>query len=397
VADKRTGPESKVFLAFVSDPESEKVLASLPYGEYDLQPVIMRGDAEAAYQYLQQNRSPRILLVDLSKSQLPVSDVSKLAEVCEPGVEVITIGQSNDVAVFRGLIGLGVRDYIVKPLSEGLVIRNINMIISGSETQKTTNFMNSGNLVTFLGARGGVGTSSLVANCAWLLSETFHKRVHLIDMNFYAGSLCYFFDLAPTHGLIELLSTTDPVDVSVVDKAFVNYAERLTVTTAQLGFQEEFSPNIQTLKQTFDILCQQSHYAMIDFPRNYDPDLMKYVLGESHVVVIVCDLTFFSVRDTVRYIELARSVAHSQQRIMVVANRVGEYKKGEFALKTFEDVIHHSVDALVSFDSVAPLEALNKGVVAASTGGGLFAKGVTTFAQALVGREAPKKKKGLFW
>lgn len=257
--------------------------------------------------------------------------------------------------------------------------------------------MNSGKLVTFLGARGGVGVSSLMANCAWLLSETFHKRVHLMDMNFYAGSLCYFFDLSPTHGLIELLSTTDPVDVSVVDKAFVSYAERLTLTTAQLGFHEEFSPNTHTLKQTFDFLCQQSHYAMIDFPRNYNPDLMKYVLGESHVVVIVCDLTFFSVRDTVRYIELARSVAHSQQRIMVVANRVGEYKKGEFALKTFEDVVHHPVDALVPFDPIVPLEALNKGVVAASTEGGAFTKGVTTFAQALVGREAPKKKKGLFW
>ena len=46
----------------------------------------------------------RILLVDLTQSDLPLSDINELAEVCEPGVTVVAIGDRNDVGLFRELM-----------------------------------------------------------------------------------------------------------------------------------------------------------------------------------------------------------------------------------------------------------------------------------------------------
>lgn len=396
MAEKKSGPDSNIFLSFVTDAESEKALASVPFADFGLKSIVVRGGLEEAQNYLKTNKSPAILLVDVSKSELPISDVARLAEVCEPGVEVIALGQKNDVGVFRGLVNLGVRDYVVKPLTEGLIVRNINTIRSGTTAHKNVNFMSAGNIVTVLGARGGVGASTVAANCGWLLADKIHKKVYLMDMNLHSGVLCYFFDLSPTQGLLDLLGDTEHLDASVIDKAFISQSDRLHVATAQLPLQEHFTPQVNAFKMSCDLLCRQSHYTIIDFPRNYDLELLKHTLGESHIIVIVCDLTFFSVRDTVRYIELARSVASTQQRIILVANRVGEFKKGEFSVKNFEDVVHHKIDYTLPFDDTASLEALNKGVPAAA-GTGMFAKAIQDFAQGISGREAAPVKKGLFW
>src|SRR5260370_18358365 len=104
-------------LAFVADGETEKALhdclsqLSIAHGE------IMRGGIAKAVEFLGSQRSPNILIVDISGVALPVSQVHTLAEVCEPGLTVITIGNRNDVGLYRDLQQAGVTDYVAKPLT----------------------------------------------------------------------------------------------------------------------------------------------------------------------------------------------------------------------------------------------------------------------------------------
>ena len=70
-----------------------------------------------AIQFLAAERSPETLIVDISGVEMPAARMQELAEVCEPGVTVIAIGDHNDVAVYRDLVHAGVHDYLVKPIS----------------------------------------------------------------------------------------------------------------------------------------------------------------------------------------------------------------------------------------------------------------------------------------
>ena len=82
-------------LAFVSDSATEKALRdcltqlSLAHG------MIARGGIAKAVETLGAERSPNILIVDITGVDLPVSQVDALAEVCEPGVTVIAIGNRS--------------------------------------------------------------------------------------------------------------------------------------------------------------------------------------------------------------------------------------------------------------------------------------------------------------
>jgi len=116
-------------LAFVSDAATEKVLRdcltqlSLAHG------MIVRGGIAKAIESLGAERSPNILIVDISGVDLPISQVDTLAEVCEPGVTVIAIGNRNEIGLYRDLLQAGVTDYIVKPLTPQLIARALNQRI----------------------------------------------------------------------------------------------------------------------------------------------------------------------------------------------------------------------------------------------------------------------------
>src|SRR5262245_55273106 len=85
----------------------------------------MRGGITKAIAHLSQQRSPDILIVDVSGVELPVSKVNALAEVCEPGVAVIAIGDRNEIGLYRDLLHAGVADYVVKPISLQLLAKTL--------------------------------------------------------------------------------------------------------------------------------------------------------------------------------------------------------------------------------------------------------------------------------
>lgn len=72
-----------------------------------------KGGLRNAVQSLSISASPNILMVDLSESGDPLSDINALAEVCEPGTVVIAVGQVNDVRLYRDLIASGIHDYLL--------------------------------------------------------------------------------------------------------------------------------------------------------------------------------------------------------------------------------------------------------------------------------------------
>jgi len=154
-------------IGFIEDPNTEAVVRQvfeqlrLPSND------VMKGGVKQGIAYLKEHRSPSFLVVDMSSSEMPLSDINALAEVCEPGVKVIALGERNDIGLFRDLIGLGVSDYLVKPLNQDLLQRSLTAAIEGQNSTRSK--PRAGKVVTFYGARGGVGTTTLLCNLGYIL------------------------------------------------------------------------------------------------------------------------------------------------------------------------------------------------------------------------------------
>src|SRR5918998_6967883 len=136
------------------------------------------GGIGAASEFYRTAPTPNLILVE---SRLPVDDLiaalDSLAEVCDAGTKVMAIGHSNDVRLYRELLKRGVSEYLVAPVEVMSIITSISSIYRESGTEKL------GQVYSFIGAKGGAGSSTIAHNVAWTMARLFGLDVILADLH----------------------------------------------------------------------------------------------------------------------------------------------------------------------------------------------------------------------
>ncbi len=143
---------TNIVMAFVNDAETQEVLKTLSLTHLDLTLEVQTGGVDEAIEYLKTNRSPKVLIVDVSEAQLPISQMQKLGETCDPGVKVIAMGDRNEVGIFRDLLEIGVKDYIAKPANTTLIVRSLERVLTSTpaNTDVRTGFASTGQVIAFV-------------------------------------------------------------------------------------------------------------------------------------------------------------------------------------------------------------------------------------------------------
>jgi pilus assembly protein CpaE len=349
--------------------------------------AIMRGGVGKAVEYLSEQRSPHLLLVDISGVDLPLSKIQMLADVCEPGTSVVALGDRNDVGLYRDLVEVGVTDYIVKPLTRELLTKALTPKTVPSDTTKAA--LKLGKIVAFVGARGGVGTTTLAANLAWHLANRQGRRVALVDLDLQHGDAALLFNAELTPGFRDALENPLRLDHILLDRTMTQVSERLFV----LGSHEPLDENVHFTPSAIDTLFRalrsQFHYIIVDVPRT-PASAYRRALEMADRRVIVVDPTMRSMRDAVRITGLFEEQA--SERNLFVVNRVGEAKYA-LNLKELQNVLQAQPTSLIPFLPKLVTPAAQDALVAASKRG-KFADGIDKLALELSGRQQRRK---WFW
>jgi len=365
-------------IAFV-DAETERLLqkSSVISGRNQ----IIRGGIGKAIEYLSEQRSPHLLLVDISGVDLPLTKVQMLADVCEPGTNVIAIGDYNDVALYRDLQEAGVSNYIVKPLTRELLTKALAPKANGSGSEMGRAAVRLGKMVSFIGARGGVGSTTLASNLGWYLANRQSRRVALVDLDIQHGDCTLLFNVPTTPGLRDALANPLRLDPLLLDRIMTQHGERLFVLGGEEPIQDhvQFTPTaVETL---FNVLRSQFHYVIADVPRIPIPAYRRaFEIADRRVIVV--DQTMRSIRDAVR---LKRMLGEDADRNIFVVNRVGEVGSYGLSLKEINDTLQSKPTSMVPFLPSLVTPAAHHATVAANKRG-KFANGIGTLALEISGR-----------
>jgi pilus assembly protein CpaE len=356
-SDTATAQEQRQFRAFIQDDATRKVMDQV-VGELAIPNAsVHKGGIREATQLLGEQRSPRLLVVDLSGTDLPLSAINELAEVCEPGVTVIAIGDRNDVGLFRDLINNGVSDYLVKPIAPALIQKSLLNVVESATQGKQTD--RRGRLVAVSGARGGVGATMLATGISWSIANRRRRRVALVDLDLQFGTVALALDLEPSPGLREALEHPGRIDALFIDRAMVRQSDTLYVLSGEESLGDPVTADTSSLDILLKELRNKFHYVVVDLPRQVSLTT-QYIAQSASNLVLVTDLSLAGMRDTLRQLSLL-PVANAACQITVVANRVGEYREGEIARKEFEAAIGRPIDFVIPFDARAVAAATNVG------------------------------------
>ncbi|RQR64043.1 fimbrial protein [Burkholderia sp. Bp9125] len=327
---KRATPAGAAdLLAVVSDAGSEDVIRRVAQDLSITRAHLQTGTCDDAIRLLQQHeRSPRQLVVDVSDSVLPVSDLMRLAEVCDPSVRVVAIGTQNDVGLFRNLLGIGVQDYIVKPLTVELMRRALTATESVVQVR-------TGKTVSFVGARGGVGATTIAVSLARCLAGEKRRRVAYVDLYLHGGGANSMLGLSSNNGLIELLNMEQRPDDALFDRMFVTKGDRLHVLSAELAYGADTPLRDGAIARLVDMLKDRFHYVLFDVGAAAGR-LFEDALEASDLVYVVADRSVHAAYEAARLARFARELPGERLLSMVLNNPLAPVE-GRVAPADFEE------------------------------------------------------------
>jgi len=346
----------------------------------------VRGGIAKAIETLGAQRSPDILIVDISGVALPVSQVHTLAEVCEPGVRVITIGNRNEIGLYRDLLQAGVTDYIVKPLTPQLIGRVLTERTGARDASPIHRKL--GTTIAMVGARGGVGTTTLAVNLAWYLADRQNRRVALVDLDLQNGDCALALNIKATPGLREALVNPARVDNTLLERVITPVGERLFVLSSEEPLHDDVRFTPEAVETLVSALRELFHYVILDVPRIPAPPY-RLALDMANFRIIVADQTLRAARDTVR-LRTALGEGDGTHRNIFVVNRHGEGGRRAVTLQEMHQVLELRPKTVIPFQPTLFTAAANNSSVAAA-GRGKFTDAIAILALELSGR--PKERR----
>ncbi|MEO7169138.1 MAG: pilus assembly protein CpaE, partial [Sphingomonas sp.] len=310
------------FSAFVCDETTAEILRPVAVEMGWVPEKVNKGGLRNAVQSLSVSASPQILFVDLSESGDPLNDINALAEVCEPGTVVIAAGQVNDVRLYRDLVVSGIQDYLLKPLSPDMLREAFThaQTVLNAPKQVDASGERPHCSTAFIGARGGVGSSTLATSVAWILSEKGGRTTALLDLDVHFGTGALALDLEPGRGLTDAIENPSRIDGLFIERAMVKSSETLSVLSAEAPINSPVLTDGAAFYQLQEEMRAAFECTIVDLPRGMlvqHPHLMTDI----QVAVIVTELTLAAARDTIRLLSWLRTNA-PQTQVVVVANKL---------------------------------------------------------------------------
>jgi pilus assembly protein CpaE len=315
----------------------------------------VEGSLDAALRRIRTGLTPRILLVDLADAAAPMAEISAARAVAGPDVKLVVLGGVNDVGFFRDLLAAGANDYLVKPptreaLAAVLEKPNPALLAGGPD--------GLGQVVVFLGTRGGVGTTTTAVACAWLLAEEHRARTALVDLDLHFGTIALQLDTDPGHGLCEALEQPSRIDSLFIERAMLKTTENLRVLAAEEAPTDPLMIDAGAIDVLLYELRRKFTWVVVDLPRGATP-LQRVVLAAASRVILLCERTLAGLRDTIRLQTLAREQAPQTRLILIEAGAPGE--RGTVGKAEFEKGIGKTFDGSLSCDPKSAGAATNSG------------------------------------
>lgn len=380
-------------LAFVPDEESLAVIRQFAKSRGWSGDIAHKGTAADAAEYLADHPTPDFLLVDVPSAEDAPAALDKLADVCDANVKVIVTSTVDEYSFFRWLTEIGVHYYLLKPLTE----ENIQLALettheTAAPAQKADK---QGKLIAVMGARGGVGSSTVALNLASAISHHHHEHAALLDLEPQWGTASLMLDLEPGRGLREALAKPDRIDSLFIERVILKYSENLSILSSEEPFDELVSVHADAAKALLDETRRKFPVVIADVPRELTPFSLDVLKAADHVV-IVCELTLLSLRDAMRLNDFLRDKL-GLKRVHFVANRQGMLAKYEMSRADFEKSLGHSLYSILPFDVETYGKLATGELIVDKKAHSPLAKALVSLADSLhkTRGDVPQKKRGV--
>lgn len=386
------------FLAFLSDDASRKATIELCVEKGWPESSVMVGTIENAIAYLKDSPTPQFLLVEMPSAEQAPELLDQLADVCAPTVKVLATSTINEYSFFAWLMDVGVHQYLLQPFTASQLQKALEKT-APSSTPTAEDKKKPGKVIAFMGTRGGVGTTTILANLAYLIDKEYKQTISILDMDIHFGTVAMAFDIDPTRGVAPLFENPDRIDSLFLDRVTANFTSGLNILSAEEPLKNPITPSAKAAETLQRITAEKYPYIFVDLPRMMTP-LTRHFLEHADQVVLVTELTLLGLRDLLRLSDYLKDLKKTP---LVVANREGLASKHEISKKDFEKHFGEAIPVHIPCMMEAFSTAASGEILIETTKNSAGLAALHQLAELLLGEDAKKsvstekEKKKLGW
>jgi pilus assembly protein CpaE len=251
-----------------------------------------------------------------------------------PDLYVIASNYSADSETVIGSLRAGANDFLVQPLKR-VEFRDAMTRLERAPRRASSTVSKLGKVYTFIGSKGGVGTTSLAVNYASVLAQR-KQRVVLLDLDWTANDCGMHIGATPQYTLQEVGENLSRMDPALFEGL---------VTRDPLGFFLVGPPDAPEHRAYFtepmfrefaNFLVEKYESIVIDGGRWISDEVTLAALQSSTVIFLVVTQEFPSIRNAQRYIAALVRLGFSQDQLKIVVN--GYTKRNSQNYATLEQI-----------------------------------------------------------
>jgi pilus assembly protein CpaE len=349
--------------------------------------TVRDGGLAAAIEVYGSMPTPNVIVIESDGTRDILEGLDDLAGVCDPGTRVVVIGNPNDTAPYRELVRRGVNDYVVGPVETIDVVRSICSLFSASEAIIT------GRVIAVVGAKGGVGASTVAHNLAWTIARDLSLDSVVIDLDLAFGTAGLDYNQDPAQGIANAVLSQDRPDTALMERLLAKCSEHLSLLAAPATLDRVYDFGAEAFDAIFDTLRMTTPCIVLDVPHQWS-GWTRRALVSADDIVIVAEPDLANLRNTKNMLSVLKSARPNDRPPLYCLNQVGMHKRAEIEVKAFTKTMESQPLAVIPFDSKLFSTAANNGQMIAE-----IAKGHRTtqlfqdMANRLAGRGEVRKPK----
>ena len=352
---------------------------------------VQMGGAPAAVEAYRTAPTPNLIVIEtLSDREDLIANLEALAEFCDSGTRVVVVGRVNDIILYRDLMGRGVSEYLVGPIAVLDFIRAIGQLYHHEGAEAI------GRVVAFVGAKGGVGASTICHNVAWSIARDLDVETVIADLDLAFGTGGLDFNQDPPQGVAEAVFAPDRLDAGLVDRLLSRCADKLSLLAAPATLERSYDFNETAFDSLIDILRASTPYVALDVPHAWSAWTRRMLVGADEVV-LVAQPDLANLRNVKSILDTLRVARPNDSRPKLVMNGIGVQKRPEIGIAEFSRAVELEPACVIPYDARLFGTAANNGqMIAEVEAANAIAATFSELGRAVTGRfEVKQVKKNL--
>ena len=313
------------------------------------------GGAAAAAEAYRNAPTPNVIVIEApAQRDLLLEQLDELSQYCDAGTKVIVLGKVNDIVLYRQLIARGVSDYLVWPFAVVEFVAAISNLFRGPNAKPV------GRVVCVVGAKGGVGASTVAHNLAWHLATHLEMSTILADFDLAFGTAALDFNQDPPQGVAEAAFAPDRVDATLVDRLLSKCGDNLSLLAAPAMLDRLYDFSETSFDTLIDAVRATSPWIVLDIPHLWNGWTRRMLIGGDEVIVVASpDLA--NLRNAKNIMDNIRGARPHDHPPRLILNNVGMLKRPEITVADFAKTIEVEPVCVIAHDAKLFGSAANNG------------------------------------